>query len=106
MSERSNHLSVWLPIERGEYGFSRYVWKCGRCNKWSNEPLPECPKCHSQMRGEIYLRDPELNTMCRKTNCFLNGGVCRHTQRITCGRQASKVGLDKWAEYDRRSKKQ
>lgn len=100
MSEQSNHWSFWLPIERGEYGFSRYVWKCGRCNKWTNEPLPECPKCHSQMRGEIYLCDPDQAKECTKTSCFINGGACRHTTKIEWARSASRVGLDKYAEFD------
>ncbi len=27
----------------------------------------------------IYICDPEKNTICRKTNCALNGGPCRLT---------------------------
>ena len=29
----------------------------------------------------LYRCDPEKNTECRKTACFLNGGPCMHTTK-------------------------
>ena len=98
MSENGQR-SFWQPLERGEYGFSKYTWKCARCGKWSHEATLECPRCESVM-STVYLCDPELNKDCRKTECFLNGGECRHTSRIECARSASQVGLDRYADFD------
>lgn len=31
--------------------------------------------------GPIYMCDPEKNTKCKKTGCYINGGGCRRTRR-------------------------
>jgi len=30
--------------------------------------------------GPIYMCDPEKNTKCKKTGCYINGGGCRRTR--------------------------
>lgn len=98
--------SAWEPVERGEKGFSVYAWRCSVCNwKVKQDPPPEaCPRC-KRTAAVVYLCDPELNTECRKTGCFINPDpqlweTCRHTTKIECARQASRVGLDQYAKYD------
>ena len=34
----------------------------------------------------LYLCEPELNTDCEKTNCYINGGDCMQTININCRR--------------------
>lgn len=40
-----------------------------------------------------YLCDPALNTACEKTQCFLNGGPCRHTVHIKFAKQPIENAL-------------
>lgn len=35
----------------------------------------------SKKEGRIYMCDPEKNTVCEKTSCYINGGPCRRTRR-------------------------
>lgn len=44
-------------------------------------------------RPEVYLCDPEKNTACPKTSCFMNGGTCYLTSRRECQARL-KVMLD------------
>lgn len=34
-----------------------------------------------------YVCDPDKNTVCRKTNCHLNGGPCIHTTKLDYAKQ-------------------
>lgn len=34
-----------------------------------------------------YVCDPEKNTVCKKTNCHLNGGPCTHTKFLEYAKQ-------------------
>ena len=34
----------------------------------------------SKKEGRIYMCDPEKNTVCEKTSCYINGGFCRRTR--------------------------
>lgn len=38
-------------------------------------------KAHFQA---LYYCDPEKNTECKKTDCYMNGGYCRRTTRRDC----------------------
>ena len=41
-----------------------------------------------------YVCDPSINTECRKTNCWINGGPCRHTRQLQFAKQpVEKVKL-------------
>lgn len=41
-----------------------------------------------------YVCDPEKNVNCKKTNCHLNGGPCKHTANINYAKQpVEKVRL-------------
>lgn len=34
-----------------------------------------------------YVCDPEKNTACKKTHCFINGGPCEHTKHLEFAKQ-------------------
>lgn len=40
-------------------------------------PLPE----------RLFICDPELNTVCTKRACYLNGGPCKYTHKIEFARK-------------------
>lgn len=104
MTKDNKKKGAWEPIERGEYGFSSdRKWRCIRCKQQSVEPELICPKCGSEMKIH-FLCDPDRNTECTKSFCFINGGLCRHTTNFDAARNPNDVGLDKWKEYDAKAK--
>lgn len=35
----------------------------------------------------LYLCDPEKNVTCKKTNCYVNGGPCKSTDKLNFAKQ-------------------
>jgi len=52
--------------------------RCVICNTIIPEGRWVCPTCE---RKAMYECDPDKNTECRKTNCYINGGECHLTAR-------------------------
>lgn len=47
---------------------------------WIEKAVNEVPAEPLTVDGvTLYPCDPEKNTLCKKTNCFMNGGECRRT---------------------------
>lgn len=38
----------------------------------------------AEMYDDLFLCDPEKNTKCRKTECYINGGECHLTSQKEC----------------------
>lgn len=38
----------------------------------------------AEMYDDLFLCDPEKNTKCRKTGCYINGGECHLTSQKEC----------------------
>jgi hypothetical protein len=87
----------WVEDTLEFNGVALKVYRCTACGEpfWTNPP-GYCPNCGAKMdepapgaaeiindgtysAGDLYECDPEKNTECRKTGCYINGGECRHT---------------------------
>lgn len=65
--------------------------RCKDCYWWTKQPDSLQGRCAlsgtyptgaffcGNARRRPYLCDPEKNTTCSKTGCYINGGECRHT---------------------------
>lgn len=63
---------------------------CPNCGAKMDEPAPEAAEIINDgtySAGNLYECDPEKNTECRKTGCYINGGECRHTTHAEYARE-------------------
>lgn len=50
--------------------------------------------------GPIYMCDPEKNTKCKKTGCYINGGGCRRTRHPEFAKEVTEEHMnDHWNEW-------
>lgn len=76
------HCSLCETQVRMYDGFEKDWHYCPNCGARMDEPAPKAAELINDgtySAGNLYECDPEKNTECRKTGCYINGGECRHT---------------------------